>query len=481
MEDIGDETNEGRAINFGDEPNGGQVINQKYHFSRHLLSCNNIIDEHYGKAIHNARHKIGEPPLSLWGLLTGLMTAKNVVDEKENKIELEGTTNRINKVYVSCLLRTWLTAVIKYLAYSDISKPFFLVVSPYIKEKHAHSSLDSSNLPPRYVQTQLDKFYDFFELFKQIKFPDDPQYQEIIVKQQKIIERLKTVHLDFRLFNIRPIPLYPPKNVGNLTYYGKDTTSQNEIVEEKSKYLTDTIGRIHPSSDYNTPVPSFGVQEDFVGENHNDKTNTLGPHYMNSEFVGGKTKKKKQRGGVIIDPAFTNKGIPFRDMEVIFKLEVAEPNYITYYGQHGLILFTNWVQRHLKDNDPIIYVVAHSDIMQQFLLRLCNIIDSPNSYGVPTIPRCLSKFLRYDMTEFFHTNMWDLIFNLKRNMNTMLVLNKFILKQGEPPPPDGSMINIKGESTCQAPKQTFLGGKKRKSSNRKSRKRSYRKSSKIKK
>jgi len=75
---------------------------QTFYVSRHLNSCNNMVDD---VKWTNATYKFSEPPLSMWGVISGLEPYKI------NKFR------EMNRVYVSCLVRTWMTAIIEYLPY----------------------------------------------------------------------------------------------------------------------------------------------------------------------------------------------------------------------------------------------------------------------------------------------------------------------------------------------------------------------------
>lgn len=455
---------------------------QTFHFSRHLLSCNNIIDKRYGTKIKDqifsVRHKMGEPPLSLWGVLTGLLTRKDIKDDEEGIVTLNSANKRINRVYVSCLLRTWLTAILKYLPYSDSNKNFELVVSPYIKEYHAIPHFDSSNLPPNLVQTQLDKLYDFFEFFKQIKFSvEEEEEDEAKERHQRILDRLHTIKLIFPLYSLE-FDLYPEKDVQTLSYYNNKGRTQSISITNKSslsksnsefhydEYVQTTIAAINSinnsEEDNNYPIPNrgdFGVQP-----------------ATDSEFIGGKkrktkktmkTKKTKQKGG--LSSFFGKKKTDivtqttFSKMSVTFNEIRTKPEYTKYYGDKGLIFFTDWVQNVINDKSNIIYVVAHSDIMQQFFLLLCNQIDRPNKYkSLKTIPQCLNKFLDGDIPHLVHTNMWDLIFTINERTpyTQQMTLTKFIIKKGEVAP-SGDMILMEAERQGTCPKSSS-GGKSKK-------------------
>jgi len=114
-----------------------------FHIFRHLNSCNNLYKINIFK-------NTNDPLLSLWGTITGLSIDKNI----------DG--NFKGCVYVSCLLRTWITAIIKFLPHIKSADNFVLVVSPYIKEKH-NKRFDLGNLPISFNKQvkKLQKYFSF--------------------------------------------------------------------------------------------------------------------------------------------------------------------------------------------------------------------------------------------------------------------------------------------------------------------------------
>ena len=115
---------------------------QQFCISRHLRSCNNITDD--------ISQKIAEPALSVWGIITGLTMTRDI----------KGSFN--NKVYVSCLVRTWMTAIIEYMPHLNNSNELTLIVSPYIKEFHIANYIDQGNLPIP-LKSQFVKLMEFFD------------------------------------------------------------------------------------------------------------------------------------------------------------------------------------------------------------------------------------------------------------------------------------------------------------------------------
>ena len=130
---------------------------QTFYISRHLNSCNNMVDD---AKWTNVSYKFTEPPLSMWGIISGLALQRKLLGKFQNK------------VYVSCLVRTWMTAIIEYFPHTNInSSALDLIVSPYIKEAdlsnkyYVGQSVDTGNMPVR-VTEQIEKIKHFFSFLK---------------------------------------------------------------------------------------------------------------------------------------------------------------------------------------------------------------------------------------------------------------------------------------------------------------------------
>ena len=129
-----------------------EQLQQIFYISRHLRSCNNVVDDK--SPMFGVLKKQGEPALSLWGALTGLGLKRDLLGDFRGK------------VYVSCLVRTWMTAILQYLPFCEKQK-ITLVVSPFIKEKHL-ASFDYGNLPI-ILNKQIKKLQQFFDFLLLIK------------------------------------------------------------------------------------------------------------------------------------------------------------------------------------------------------------------------------------------------------------------------------------------------------------------------
>ncbi len=95
--------------------------------SRHAYTFANLLKEK-GRSIEQTLEK--DTQLSLYGILTALIHGNNLVSNEE----INGLTSSPDLVYVSVLIRTWMTAICLYLPHNT-SETFTLVISPFLKEE----------------------------------------------------------------------------------------------------------------------------------------------------------------------------------------------------------------------------------------------------------------------------------------------------------------------------------------------------------
>ena len=132
-------------------------INKIWSFTRHGPSCNNMVST--GSAIKNKvyldeKYKTMEPSLADGGI-TRLI---------EFKLKNTGVFDS-DHVFVSPLIRTWMTAIILYgINPKEQGKPLHLCVSPFLKE-HYQKGFQSGNFPIP-VPDQIAKIHSFLTFLK---------------------------------------------------------------------------------------------------------------------------------------------------------------------------------------------------------------------------------------------------------------------------------------------------------------------------
>lgn len=102
-----------------------------------------------------------DPSLTLWGILTSLYRSHILHKEEKNYI-IDNKSNEINNIYVSILIRTWMSAVCLYLQYSS-NNSFNLIISPFLKE----DGFTVDNFPNT-LKKQISNFLLFLNNLKYI-------------------------------------------------------------------------------------------------------------------------------------------------------------------------------------------------------------------------------------------------------------------------------------------------------------------------
>ena len=278
-------------------------------FTRHLFSCNNSHKEDRNWS----RYK--EPMLSSLGIITGLLLNKE-------------TTSH---VFVSCLIRTWLTAIILYLPSAPVGD-FNLYVSPFIKEKHSDFGfgLDKGNTPLYSIPQQVEFMLNFFFEKLGSDIFSDKKLHELGLNEFKIneikdkIDKIKT--------RMDDIVVHYFSNNESKEYYGS-RLYYSKINVENVKIHTLKIPTSSPSS------MKGGSVEKTV-----DTTTDIN--------TDEKKYDKQELGSINVN-----------DINALTNL----PSTFSYNHYHvdGLFLFMRFIKS--KVLLPKYYVVTHSKLMEEFL------------------------------------------------------------------------------------------------------------------
>ena len=296
--------------------------NQKFQFTRHLLSCNNI-----GMGGDNAiKKKFGkdlEPGATVYGIFETIMySLKNRTKETFN----------FNHVYVSNLYRTWITAVLLYGTQLYPEATLNLYVSPYLKEK-------GKNIGIRTITHG--------------NFPDD-----IRITANKFLLFLNTMNYYFQDAEQNIPPKYrgiPPHGIPNDWYSQLPSTI---ILHLPPKQQTIDPQRITYKA---------------IGENRK----YVITHFCGIEdLIGPKGRKE-----------FTNPGD--KQLETFMRWFNKEKNYYPLMAKDGLV-----------------HVVAHSNIMQEYLRHFKIKVDKS---GIPTdvpIVFDIDKIKEKGLANIRNSNSW---------------------------------------------------------------------------
>lgn len=308
---------------------------KKYTFTRHLFSCNNSATQKFGY-FRSAFNKFPEPGVSLLGIITGLLMDAHYSTEpystKLSPSKLSPVKLSSTRVYVSCLIRTWITAIILYLP--QCNGEFELFISPFLKEKEMFQgfSIDSGNMPIYTFQQQLKMLDFFFENLNKIltyciQNQGDRDFSTITSKIKEI---------DAKKHKIKFIYLQEDGIPDSQLYYAKMHMNSGEKIVE------------------------------YMGVSGGAKSHSITPEMM-EQFTGDDITLIND---IVIN--FTNPtNVSSLEFNGVLDLNYTLPRYFKYskYYENGLFLFTKWLET--KDINKNIYVVTHSNLMKQSIKIVC--------------------------------------------------------------------------------------------------------------
>jgi len=362
---------------------------QTFYISRHLNSCNNMVDD---AKWTNISYKFAEPPLSMWGIISGLALQRKLLG------------NFKNKVYVSCLVRTWMTAIIEYFPHTT-SQVLDLIVSPYIKESdlsntyYVGQTIDAGNMPES-VAVQIEKikyFFSFLRLmqqyFKRMKSQNSDEYRkksydenilkiqmnlnEILKGGNKIniifptfstIKNGKKIYIDYKIY------LNYDESIKNLVSVFELKENKNKITSTDSSYEVDPyFYKIKKNDDFTLSTES----ENEIQQGGDDDVNY---NYFKSMLKTFLEQNLTNDPDEVID--LNDK--PFKPLKINKKIKKSNyfnrsskvGIYTTSFGKESVLLFIDWIKNVIQDQDQNIYVVAHSNIMQATLYNICEKINN---------------------------------------------------------------------------------------------------------
>jgi hypothetical protein len=268
----------------------------KFVFTRHLFSCNNS----HKKDGNWSRYK--EPMISILGIITGLSLDKGV---------------ETSDVFVSCLIRTWITAIILYLP-SAPDGPFNLYVSPFIKEKHSDFGLglDKGNTPLYSIRQQLHVLEYFYSKLDELL--KDERWRVLTDNKEKITNKIKII--------------IKKRKTVNIHYFSDDNTNIKDEGHGSQLYYSNINTEKCKLRDIIFDVPS-GFSYKSVGGGMNNGMNRMG----------------------LINYHDTTPPLPYT-----FRYN--------NYHENGLFLFMEFIK--LKKKLDVYYVVTHSKLMENFLKLL---------------------------------------------------------------------------------------------------------------
>lgn len=256
---LNENENEGKKITNENEGKKITII-------RHANTFSNILKEK-GKAIN--QHTEKDTKLSIYGIFTSLIQCNLLKDEEENSEILIDSTKGSkqlmnmkscpNFIYVSVLIRTWMTAICLYLPRmvddnkKIIDNNFSLIVSPYIKE----NEFGFDNQPDK-IDIQIKNIVIFLEWLISIKDLDFLNKKSIIKDN---LNKINTFFDNNGIINIYSYN-YEDNTLKSIYFIKRNNTNKklfSNLITNKVNNNTNKIVNIHIkfiTSKQNYKIPS---------------------------------------------------------------------------------------------------------------------------------------------------------------------------------------------------------------------------------
>lgn len=413
---------------------------QTFHIVRHLRSCNNLINDLKLSRLRN----FADPSLALWGILSGLAKDQDIINPFHNT------------VYVSCLVRTWMTAILAYLPHCE-RNTINLRISPFIKEEHHRylKKLDLGNFPLEFeAQIQrLKQFLDFLTLLhkvlqKHFQNSTESVIHKIQTKLETIMGKAMNIHFHFVSKESATQDIY-------IHYHYEDYRLTKSSSNQPKLF--------HPYEIQETRESVFSLQTESPPPVMNPLM--VGGFYLGEKekqyirqalyaFAEQETTKTKYAEVVVFDntqsqfPPLQIQQQSLPEKKGFLYGKKAKPTirpYIDYFGTEGIWQFMLWVRTVVKDTHPDIYVVSHANLMRQSLVDICHIRNA-QVVNKKTLSKC-----HRDLEQIQNQNIWELSFTVEvpKKTDTML-LSQVIVRAGADPPNQKSTnsLGLPQELTC---------------------------------
>jgi hypothetical protein len=360
--------------------------NTNVYITRHAFSCNNLKGKKEGR-IGNVLNRTleHEPSLTTWGVLQTLARSSNYI-----------YTNPQNRdsiiVFVSCLVRTWFTAI---LLYGPNYKNITLRISPYIKEYDWWQAAGNMPIPFRQQVQKLEHFLNYLKVIRTLADEVKDFASEPLIQIRKI-DNLKITILfsekdnstkftfDFDLSNQRYSPINLGYNILSNMEYNMPTRpgffesrirDTSTVVELATQSWSPTLD-LQKQKEYkpelfrtmkNQPSPGFSYNLDLLKLHNVMKTlDIINRQNPNKEKDVALVKSKP----LILLKVISQNGesgnqvIKVEDDSSLNKKD-SIPNHEEFKESH-IDKFLRWLYQNYP-NETEYHCVAHNNIMTSFI------------------------------------------------------------------------------------------------------------------
>jgi hypothetical protein len=203
--------------------------------------------------------------LSLYGIFTSLKQGEDLFNYEKSKNKIQ---NYSYTIFVSVLIRTWMTAICLYLpnfSTENKNENFSLYVSPFIKE--SGSTLDNT---PDTIENQMKNIYEFIYFFTR----RDKNNKNIFIDKilhssnddviKKNIDKISEYFKSGKKLDI----FIPEKNLKYTFFYEKDKLTNEVTKMEKNIFSDNKSNKINELNIKNISIfeGKEKLSKDFLGE-----------------------------------------------------------------------------------------------------------------------------------------------------------------------------------------------------------------------
>lgn len=395
-----------------------------FRFTRHGYSCNNINTTLIEKALYSDR----DPSLTIWGIIETFKHGKENIDYFNS-----------NNIYVSCLVRTWLTATLLYIHHvnkvNSNNKIILLNIVPFLKEKHLNLLLanDKGN-SPEVLNKQINKLILLLKYcFTFLSSDDINLFKDLTIIIKSLDLYNISLNIDDKL-NIKTevnyIKIKKLNNIPGLIKI-KDVSFKsydNYKFDDNNKYINYFKNIKDQKLKSSVNYTKLKINNNILNTSAYNRFKNKTPNY---DYHGITFYNYKKNINFFINWYIDNKlKAQYFDIETIYtnnlnstyeSINDDKNNKNKHTRKHKLqtrnlnnYSFKNTTKQMILDNtyDKCIHCVSHNKVMQQFILSLLNKDDKSH----------IKKNTHFN--NIINTNSWSIQINMNNyKFNDIYILN----------------------------------------------------------
>ena len=405
---------------------------------RHAFSCANL-----AKETGDSRKQFDEkdPGLTIWGIISTLI--------QSNKTD-NGFNNDIKPVvFVSPLIRTWMTAIVLFGPQVKNGGELTLVLSPGISEQSGDIG---------YIRSALDNTReDFNKQLKRIKL-----FIRVLIRIQEIIDSYEDNFNDDKPLVLLKNNVDNVLKLANIKIYNSDGKCETIYV----KNITEETGILYnKENDLLETQLLYEIKNDMAETNNiiNNKNNVwlgIGSgeniyikrqiHEIISQFKLQHTHQTESINKEV-DNQIPNATKDQCKLDILNKINTdTNKPYSANFNNDNIDVFFSWLKDVLSEYENQVYVVSHSHVLQDLVKKILIKEPQDTRENVEVESPATQYMINYDSTtKIKEYNTWSLqlqYIDTKSNTGSNIKIIK--MYRGMPKPSSMSTQTSKCEPVC---------------------------------